>query len=73
MKWFTAKNLPELKNSTRTWRKSIIPIMGGTDQEMASINNEYDILSGKACRTSAQAAKNTSRISAKTPKHGAIA
>lgn len=44
MKWFTAKNLPELKKQYKELAKKYHPDCGGTDQEMATINAEYDRL-----------------------------
>lgn len=44
MKWFHAKNLVELKKEYRELAKKHHPDMGGNDADMASINNEYDML-----------------------------
>lgn len=44
-KWFTAKNLPELKKQYKDLAKKYHPDMGGSDEIMAQINNEYDNLS----------------------------
>ena len=53
MKWFTAKNLPELKKQYKELAKKYHPDMGGNDADMASINNEYDILSARLPNISA--------------------
>lgn len=47
MKWFTAKNMAELKTQYKELAKKYHPDCGGTDEEMASINNEYNILSAR--------------------------
>ena len=47
MKWFTARNMADLKREYKELAKKYHPDCGGTDQEMASINAEYDVLSAR--------------------------
>ena len=46
-KWFTAKNMTELKEQYRDLAKKFHPDCGGTDEQMAQINAEYDVLASR--------------------------